>query len=342
MPTGAVNQSSTIKGIVTFFWAASWIFAATMLLTIFVLRWWPGDRFIVVRMFNYSMPWFLVILLTQILVAGVAGRKWLVLALLPATVYIIFVNLPLFMPKNLPQTPSGFKLKVMSFNVWSHNNDMASIAEVISKAAPDILLIQELSKKKQHKIVDLINGIYKSDEGGFVYDSKTLLGTYSRYPITLLPIKTESSVQKAVIETTSGPVTIYNVHFLRTVLRDSHNWKKLHDEVTGLVLSEIANISGPVILGGDFNMTDQTQTYREISKTLKNAHREAGFGFGFTFPSSSRKIKGWMTLPPIVRIDHLFYNRNFYCSSAQTLDKSGGSDHLPVVSEFVLVNKPEP
>jgi vancomycin resistance protein VanJ len=147
-------------------------------------------------------------------------------------------------------------------------------------------------------------------------------------------------VQKSVIQAPAGPVTIYNVHFLRTVLRRSHNWQRLHDEINDLVLNEILMTSGPVILGGDFNMTDQTQTYRDISKVLKNAHWEAGSGFGFTFPSTSRKIKRTFTLPPIVRIDHIFFNKYLHAYRARTLDESGGSDHLPIVSEFVLLNKP--
>jgi vancomycin resistance protein VanJ len=217
---------------------------------------------------------------------------------------------------------------------------MSAAADVINKANPDILLIQELTPKKFTQFKTLMMKVHKKSEDNFAYDPEAFLCTYSIYPLTTVPIKTRSSVQKSVVQTTAGPVTVYNVHFLRTVLRRSHNWQELHDEINGLVLNEIAATSGPVILGGDFNMTDQTQTYRDISKVLKNAHWEAGSGFGFTFPTSSRRIKRKLRLPPLVRIDHLFFNQELLSYAAQTLDDSGGSDHLPIVSEFILLNKP--
>ena len=94
-------------------------------------------------------------------------------------------------------------------------------------------------------------------EYAFAYDTNTFLGIYSVYPITMIPIKTRSSMQKAVIQSPAGPVTIYNVHFLHTVLRRSHSWQRLHDEINGLVLNEIMKTAGPVILGEDFNMAGQ-------------------------------------------------------------------------------------
>ena len=291
MPIHTTAPKASIPLLSTTFWVGSWVFSVTILLTLFVLRWWPGDRLIVVRMFNYTMPWFLVALLPLICLAGGAGRKWLLLTLLAPTLYIIFSNLPLFLPKNQSLPPSGFELKVMSYNVWSHSKDMSALAEVIIQANPDILLIQELVPKKHSQLELLLLEAHKMDEEHFAYDPMTFLGIYSIYPITTIPIKTRSSVQKSVIQTPAGPVTIYNVHFLRTVLRRSHNWQRLHDEINDLLLDEISTTSGPVILGGDFNMTDQTQTYRNISKVLKNAHWEAGSGFGFTFPSTSGKIK---------------------------------------------------
>jgi vancomycin resistance protein VanJ len=143
-------------------------------------------------------------------------------------------------------------------------------------------------------------------------------------------------VQRLLVHTPAGPVTIFNVHFLRSVLRRGGHWQRTHGKITDLVSNDIAEISGPVIMGGDFNITEQTETFRQICMYMKNAHSQAGRGFGFTFPSSSRKLKGMLALPPMIRIDHLFYNDSLLAYNAATLSDSGQSDHLPIVAEFIL------
>jgi endonuclease/exonuclease/phosphatase (EEP) superfamily protein YafD len=92
----------------------------------------------------------------------------------------------------------------------------------------------------------------------------------------------------------------------------------------------------PIILGGDFNTSDQSQTYRLVDQYLNNAHWEASCGFGFTFPSSSSRLKRKFLVPLLIRIDHIFYSTHFIPTSSRTLNDSGGSDHLPVVAEFVM------
>lgn len=321
--------------LVTVFWGGAWLFSASMM-TGLALRWWPGDQLILVRVFNYAMPWFMLLLAPLLLLAGISGRKGLLLVLLLPTLYILFSHLPLFLPRQAPRDVAGLRLKVMSYNVWSFTTDMPAVAEVIAGVNPDVLLLQEISQEKFHHIKQLLAKKYNKGEENFAYNAETTLGIFSVFPVTPMPLGFQRHVQKTLLRTSAGPVTVYNVHFLRTVWRRSHGWKQMHDEISTLIWHEIATISGPVIMGGDFNMTDQTQTYRMISKVLRNAHWEAGTGFGFTFPSTSRRIKKMLTLPPIVRIDHLFYNDYLQALSARTLERSGGSDHLPIVAELVV------
>jgi endonuclease/exonuclease/phosphatase family metal-dependent hydrolase len=74
-----------------------------------------------------------------------------------------------------------------------------------------------------------------------------------------------------------------------------------------------------------------------LSQYLENAHWEAGWGFGFSFPSDDRPLANVVTFfSPVVRIDHIFYSLHFVVRSAATLSESGGSDHLPVVAELSL------
>lgn len=318
------------------FWLTLWLYSLSMLLDLFLLRWWPGDRLLIVRVFNYAMPWLLIVMVPALVLAGLTGRKWLMLSLSVSTLFVFLTHIPLFINSPLPNQSDLAGLKVMSYNVWTHNRDLAATVRVIEKTKPDILLLQEVPRQGAEQLQEQLSHLFPGEQGDFVYDSRTSLATFSRYPLTSQAVKVKGSLQKTLVQTPFGVVTVYNAHFLRTVLTRRNNWQKLYDQVTQVLSEEIAKTAGPIILGGDFNMTDQTQTYRLLRQQLKNAHQEAGRGFGFTFPSSTRRLKGTITLPPLVRIDHLFYSNHLLARSAATLPDAGGSDHFPIVAEFTL------
>jgi endonuclease/exonuclease/phosphatase (EEP) superfamily protein YafD len=197
----------------------------------------------------------------------------------------------------------GVQLKVMSFNVWSENSSLLPAAKLIRKKDLDILLLQEV---------------------------------VSRYPITPLMVSRKLGLTQAVrVDTAAGAITVFNVHPQRG------NWKRRHWQMTTLLQEHLLPTPGPVLLGGDFNTTDRSQTYRMLSRQLRNAHWEAGRGFGFTYPANLHAWGEFLPAWPLVRIDHIFYNRYFQAVSAETLRESCGSDHLPVMANLMLLKNPE-
>jgi vancomycin resistance protein VanJ len=139
------------------------------------------------------------------------------------------------------------------------------------------------------------------------------------------------------LEAPLGPVTVVNVHAYK------HGWLERHRLMEALMVEDVIPEKGPLILGGDFNTTDRSETYRMIQQHLINAHDEAGCGFGFTFPTVSKfwslRLLGSLPrfpLPALIRIDHIFYSSHFTTLKSYTVSDSGGSDHLPIVAELVL------
>ena len=45
----------------------------------------------------------------------------------------------------------------------------------------------------------------------------------------------------------------------------------------------------PILIAGDFNMTDQTDDYRRLTAKFSDTFREVGWGMGFTFPDAARE-----------------------------------------------------
>jgi endonuclease/exonuclease/phosphatase (EEP) superfamily protein YafD len=144
-------------------------------------------------------------------------------------------------------------------------------------------------------------------------------------------MKEKGQAQKVVLRLPGGPITVFNVHPLRT-----GGWQHRYRQIASLLEEEVFREKTPVILGGDFNAPDHSQLYELVAGRLKNAHREAGFGFGFTYPSSEVRAFGLFRAPPVVRIDHIFFSDRFVALRAGTIDKSGGSDHRPVFAELGL------
>ena len=174
--------------------------------------------------------------------------------------------------------------------------------------------------------------LYPDGQLHLAYEPDAYQGIISRFPLTPIELADdEGHTQKVMAVTPAGPVAIWNVHSSPPL-----HWSRQYRQISALV-KDIVAVKGPLIVGGDFNTTDQSETYRLVNQYLYNAHWEAGWGFGFSFPADQPRFKYVPILTPVIRIDHIFYNAHFFASSAHTLSDSGGSDHFPVTARLSLI-----
>ncbi len=236
---------------------------------------------------------------------------------------------PLFLPGH-ERSNGGFQLKVMSYNVWRENLNIPGIAEVIRNQKPDLILLQEIHIDKLRTLITELDDLYPN-ETYVTFEERKLQAMISLFPLKRVDAGHEKGrAQKAIVSTPNGPITVLNVHAYRG------GWQRRHKQMITLITDDIYGDSNPLILGGDFNTTDQSQTYRLFGPMLKNAHWQVGWGFGFTYPTSDGKLLRKFPLPPLVRIDHIFHSKHFITQKASTLLDSGGSDHFPVIAELIL------
>jgi endonuclease/exonuclease/phosphatase (EEP) superfamily protein YafD len=175
--------------------------------------------------------------------------------------------------------------------------------------------------------------LYPNQEIHFIYEPGQGQGIISRYPIESLESSLQrGQAQKVRVETPGGPIQVWNVH-----LSQPFRWRRQTAQVEELIQA-VSEVAEPLIVGGDFNTTDQSEMYRSLSRHLSNAHWEAGWGFGFSYPSPERTLNRDISIPtPLIRIDHLFHNGGLFVQKAKTLSTSGGSDHFPIIAKFSLV-----
>lgn len=308
-------------------WVA-WLFCGLIIIAGLILRWWTGDQLVLTRYTGYSMPWLLIGLLPGVFWAALTGYRGLATLLALSALIIVVTYAPLFLPCSTMSNPAAMRIKVLSYNTWSKNLDTDQIAGVVKGQRPDVLLLQEVMPEIFERLINQLHDLYAGQEVYFSYDPHLLLAVVSRYPTEpSAGIKGKGRVQKVVLCSPVGQITVFNVHMLRR-----GGWLSRYRKIASLLEEDIIPETGPVILGGDFNTTDQAETYKYISKFLSNAHWESGFGFGFSFPSSVIKLFGFVSVPSLVRIDHIFINDHFSILKAGTIKDSGGSDHFPVMA----------
>ncbi|GAB2532319.1 endonuclease/exonuclease/phosphatase family protein [Rufibacter soli] len=96
-----------------------------------------------------------------------------------------------------------------------------------------------------------------------------------------------------------------------------------------VVADHIESSPYPVIVCGDFNDPPASFTYNKISKGLKDAFVESGWGLGNTFNG----------LFSILRIDYLLHDANMVGSGYRTI-RQNLSDHYPIVTDLWLKKAP--
>lgn len=277
-------------------------------------------------------------------------------------------------PGQVPQADSTVdKFKVMSYNVaqfglYRDKNSAPTrkaMFELIKAENADVLCMQDFytSEKKGDfnnredisREMKLPNRYFSSD---FNRNGSQHWGSiiFSRYPV----IKSDKvkldigpmgeSLIYADILRKGDTIRIVNMH-LESYRFNSEDYASIEkikkQEDTGLVAAKgivqkmreayvrrskqadlvagfIKASPHPVIVCGDFNDTPASYTYFTVKGKLQDVFLVKGNGIGRTFTS----------LAPTLRIDYIFVHPVFEVHSFRKVDKSGLSDHYPVITEL--------
>ncbi len=114
------------------------------------------------------------------------------------------------------------------------------------------------------------------------------------------------------------------------------------DQALRAIVARVKTIATPLIVLGDFNLSDRDATYRLLGGMLNDVYREAGWGLSNTFPSRG-DFDGWpsqgggidLLYLPVVRLDYVFTSAGWIPTGAQVVDVPG-SDHLSVMADLLL------
>ncbi len=288
---------------------------------------------------SYVLP--LLLLLSILHLPGAIWRRSKFLASVAVFPLVVFGIL--YGPSYLPKSTSkevGPSFTVMSYNLWVGNDQYDSIVAAINELAPDVVGLQEITDRIANEIQrDLADRYpYRAIDGD--------QAVFSRFPIVereVLLIGDERApipVQHIVLDVNGRQIGIVNAHPHSPQLMTSRFLglrlgypsglaKRFRDLEVREIMRAVEKMEGPLVVLGDFNLTDLQIVYGEMTQMLLDSHKEAGYGLGFT----RTPVRG--VGPATWRIDFVFYTPELTALSTTNGDFAG-SDHRPVVAELAF------
>jgi endonuclease/exonuclease/phosphatase family metal-dependent hydrolase len=269
-------------------------------------------------------------------------------------------------------------LKVVSFNVrlfdlynWSKNkNTRDNIMEYLRDLNADVICFQEYYDDKTNEF-ETTSRILKFPKMKFykiapTYVAKDLyrfgIATFSKYPIIKSgEITFKNSQNNAIwidLLISGDTIRVYNIHLQSNhFATDNYEFiQRINNSPTSIemkhikgffsrlniayrkradqsetVAKHIKSTKLPTIVCADLNDTHLSYAYRIVKADFSDAFKKSGFGLGHTFGS----------LMTSVRIDYIFYDKNFVSTSFQ-VGQGKLSDHKAIICTFEKLSKPQP
>ncbi len=262
------------------------------------------------------LPIFGVAVLVGLLLARPRPRWAVVAALVGLTPVAIGV-----MPELTRKIPAGQKgatpIRLLTHNVWQSNRDPADTAQAIIDAKPDVVMLQEVDGSFRPMLAAL-------DEH-FAFATKCPpgcdLAIFSRWPIVDSDYFLKDAEGRKfgpamlwarVAEPGGDPFTVVTLHYPRPTSRDQA--VRRHDVARALARIE----RGPLIVGGDMNLTPWAAAMREQDRAFAPLTR------------MTRALPSWPRAFPVLPIDQLYAGPDWGLVSARRFPATG-SDHLPLL-----------
>jgi endonuclease/exonuclease/phosphatase (EEP) superfamily protein YafD len=292
--------------------------------------WWPAT------LLMFSPRWLLLFPLPPLLTAAAFWRRRSLILLLLTLVLIAGPIMGFAIPwqRFYSDTPHRPPLRVLTCNMHYQKARPFALARLLAEARPDIVALQEWNQTdlsayfpKGEWHTHEAPGLFLACRGPIRRTVR--LGQDSMHE--------HGSVMRYELETFLGVVTFFSLHLAsprQGLYEMVHEPQKgiealqagsaLRSEQFENLSLETEDVSGPLILAGDFNTPPESVLFRDVWGRYTDAFTSAGWGWGYTF------IGGRTT----VRIDHILAGPGWRCSRCW-VGPDIGSPHQPVFAELV-------
>ncbi|MEG4418780.1 endonuclease/exonuclease/phosphatase family protein [Microcoleus sp. LAD1_D5] len=197
---------------------------------------------------------------------SIIKKRWFtIISAIACILLISWLHLKYFSPKPINITNSQPSIKVLSHNLSWYKTQSPTLVKLIQQQQPDIIFLQEIVLKHSERAFTWLKADYPYQIGTHP------VGILSKYPIVSSEILHlaghPETQQRAIIKFNEQEVVIYNMQATGPWLKISkklgfikipvYKYDKRSPEIQDLV-QRVERETLPVIVAGDFNMTDET------------------------------------------------------------------------------------
>ncbi len=306
------------------------VFLSTVTLALFAISQWEhllGSSLLSESLSHMSFHFFLLFIFFTLLC--VIRKYWVPFALSGmATVYLSFQILPYYLTRiddiNIKDGPP---LQLLMLNVNRQTGSPNKLIQLVNKHNPEIVFLMEVSPRWQESIEEIAESythqeiILRQDNFGMALLSKVPWKAIKS--LSYGPKKVPSLVTEFVVEETK----VFNLVFTHPPPPINQEFYEQRNEQLLQVSRALNGLSEPKMLFGDLNITAWTRRFEKFKTDLKLKDCRKGFGLRPTWPAQ--------TYPVQIAIDQCLYSKGVQIVDIKTLENIG-SDHLPVLTQFVI------
>lgn len=283
-------------------------FAALLSLLLVAHRAVPGSPG---SLLESALPWLAAPALLLVIVAAVTRRVFAVAAaLVPAAIWTV-----MFAPALTDHSRSGsHDLRVASLNLGKSTPGEA-LPPLLAEH-PDILVLEEVTQANRSTVTKTLADAYPH------HTETGTVAIFSRFRLSdTEPVDIHIGWTRAIattVTTGDGKIRVFAAHLASARADETAGRDRT---LAALASAAHADPSQRLILAGDLNTATTDRLFHEFAP-LADSQKQAGSGFGFTWPSAF----------PVVRPDHIL-ERGLTTRRSWVVD-APGSDHRAVLADF--------
>jgi endonuclease/exonuclease/phosphatase family metal-dependent hydrolase len=317
----------------------------------------PKDSFI--QVFGYVSFFWILALSAVILFLFLLLRNFTVALSYLGVVILSTLSLDDFSLNYIrPRIPEHNKaydcLNVAAYNIKYYAYGIENISEFIKRSDYDVLLLSEsvLTTEKLEFLKRSLPAYSILTDNGHDLSILTKCAVLN-YKIIELPTYLASlsssndidnlkasgihrSFVHAIIDVNGTPVNILSLRLIAGRPKDKSinedlRWGKYllnaQNQELSVFISYLQTLKGPVIFGGDLNVSPNTEIIHQISHYAKDTFLEEHAFGSFTFKVSF----------PTMRLDYLFHSKDIISKKSEVVKmRTSLSDHFPIRAEFLI------
>lgn len=282
---------------------------------------WPFDLFAHFRVQYAALFVFLAFLLLIL-------RRWAFAVVAFAGLGVSAVPLFAYLPDEPSSTATAALgdpvFRLLSFNVWFRNPDLARTAAYIEQTRADAVVLLELTPSQAEALMPLLPSYPHS----YIEPSRMGAAVFTKWPVLAaesVPLAKGGAIAARMrLDWRGTPVTVLGVHLNWPL--GPRNSQFRNEELAGVVAFSKA-LQEPLIVAGDFNLTPWSEYFGDALDESGLHDSALGFGLGRTWPAQFAPLG--------IRIDHCLLSSQWR-SQRVDVGPSLGSDHLPVVADLTF------